>query len=177
MLLGPHRGFDLNQHIIVERLCGILDDGLDILNREIRIGLDNLSMRHAMGEQAQDMVNTETRAFDDRFPAKNLWIGHDTTHRVHLHGEESMTLTDDRCVSSRCLLFKPIFMMQTTQDRTGHDTEVLWHAVSVCLQRHRQWRRTAVGCLAPRTYVGDPRCNSGPIPSQGGGDGFLSEGS
>jgi hypothetical protein len=32
------------------------------------------------------MLDTKTGAFDNRFTAKNLWIGHDTTHRVNLHG-------------------------------------------------------------------------------------------
>src|SRR5206468_3780492 len=82
------RRFDLNQHIIVKRICGILDNGLDIVNREFRIRLDNLGIRHAMGEQAQDMVDTERGAFYDRFATKNLRIGHDTTHGVNLHGYE-----------------------------------------------------------------------------------------
>ena len=59
MLRGRARGFDLNQHIIAQRLRGIVDDGLDIVNREFRIGLDNLGMRHAVGEQAQDVVDTK----------------------------------------------------------------------------------------------------------------------
>jgi hypothetical protein len=45
-----------------------------------------------------------------------------------------------------CFLYKSVFLMQTAQNRTHPDTQVLWHAVPTCLQRHRQlwsWLRDA----------------------------------
>jgi hypothetical protein len=39
-----------------------------------------------MSEQAQEMLHTETGAFNNRFTTKNLGMGHDTTHRVNLQG-------------------------------------------------------------------------------------------
>lgn len=85
MLAGFSRGFNRDQHIIMKRICSVLDDSLDIGNRQLRICLDNLVLRHAMGEQAQYMVHTEPCPFYNRFTAKNFRIRHDTAHGVHLH--------------------------------------------------------------------------------------------
>ena len=49
-LLGPARGFNRNQHIVLESLRGVLDDGLDILYGEFRVCLNNLGMRHPVGQ-------------------------------------------------------------------------------------------------------------------------------
>jgi hypothetical protein len=38
---------------------------------------------------------------------------------------------------SHCFLYKSVFLMQTAQNWTHPDTQVLWHAVPTCLQRHR----------------------------------------
>jgi hypothetical protein len=93
-----------------------------------------------MGEQSQDMLNTETRAFHDRFPAEDLRIRNDMTHDVTSKVKEVCFLTLSLLLSRRFLL-KPVVMMQTTQDRTRHDTEVIWNAVSIVLKRHRQLER------------------------------------
>ena len=37
MLVGLPSGFDLNQHIVVQRISGIVDDGLDIVNRQFLV--------------------------------------------------------------------------------------------------------------------------------------------
>src|SRR5712692_7803856 len=73
------------QHVAVEGICRVLQDRIDICNNKPRVRLHNLCMGHAMGEQPQDMVYTEARALHYGFPAKNLRVGNDTTHDVHLH--------------------------------------------------------------------------------------------
>jgi hypothetical protein len=68
----------------MKRIGDILDNGFDIIKGSLRIGRDNLALRHAMSQQAQDMLRTETSVFDNGSATKNLRIDNTATHRENL---------------------------------------------------------------------------------------------
>ena len=48
--MGLGRGFDLNEDIILEGGGSIVEDRVDVLYCETRVRLDDLDLRHAVGE-------------------------------------------------------------------------------------------------------------------------------
>ena len=71
-----------DKDIIAQLVRRVLDDGVDVGERQIGIGRDDVVVRHPMGKETQNMVDSEASTLHDRFTAKNLWIGHNPANRA-----------------------------------------------------------------------------------------------